>query len=208
MQLNFIPTHNRSCPPSCPFPNVELGTLLGKGAYGRVYSGLYTPQDKNGNGQPMHVAVKCCDRVARAPTSSHARFASHLLPIMAPTPRYHSMEGFIAGKLDHPNVVRCFTFALTGGSGSSIRRQLLDNSAGSDLLSDWGAQTGQPSIKLRPSSMDVQQSDGSVESDYTKSVPKRRVSLETAGMVPLQARQQAAELGSLWMLMELCSGSV
>lgn len=47
---------------SCPFPNVELGPLLGKGAYGRVYSGMYT---QHGSEQPMPVAVKCSDPVQR-----------------------------------------------------------------------------------------------------------------------------------------------
>lgn len=103
------------------------------------------------------------------------------------------MEGLIAGNLNHPNVVRCFTFAVTGNANASARRKRhhmeLDSSVGSDSSS-------------------VQVIDSNPPSGFNSkdSETKRRISLEMAGMVPLQARQEASGPSRVWMLMELCSG--
>lgn len=74
-------------PDAVPFEDLELGPLLGRGSFGRVYRGTW---------EGSHVAVKICG------TPSGNRSGVNYVPA------WKSVEAVLGRKLEHPNIVRTF----------------------------------------------------------------------------------------------------
>eukprot|EP00884_Botryococcus_braunii_P014358 jgi/Botrbrau1/22923/Bobra.0030s0002.2 len=82
-------------PEQVPIPGLALGTLLGKGGYGRVYRGIYRGEQ---------VAVKIIERLS----------TSHFMDGLP-------LEATVAAKVDHPGIVKTLAHEIEVVTPSSSR---------------------------------------------------------------------------------------
>lgn len=104
---------NRAHAPSCvPFPDVQLGRLLGSGSQGRVYSARMA-------GMPVAAKV-----VLHTVVDKHASAA-------AAARQRSGLEAIIGMRLSHPHIVRHIDYAVVG---TSVRDLLIHRCMGVDSM--------------------------------------------------------------------------